>query len=88
MLFDFTVIHIPGVDNIVADALSRVFAMMCQLYSEDDQMDFELLEDLIEINQQEPPDTTWSEKEIQDFFNRFGHGCDHKSNARRWMHSS
>ena len=47
MLFDFTIIHIPGVDNIVADALSRVFAMMCQLYAEDDQMDEDLLEDLI-----------------------------------------
>ena len=74
MLFDFTIIHIPGVDNIVADALLRVFAMMCQLYSEDDQIDADLLEDLIEIDQQKQFDTTWSEKEVEDFFNRFHNG--------------
>jgi len=74
MLFDCTIIHIPGVDNIVADALSRVFAMMCQLYSEDDQIDKDLIEGLIEINQQGTPDPTWTQPEIEKFFYRFHNG--------------
>ena len=36
MLFDFTIEHVPGIRNIIADAMSRVFAHMTEIDDEDD----------------------------------------------------
>ena len=47
---------------------------MCQLYSEDDQIDKDLIEGLIEINQQGTPDPRWTQNEEEKFFYRFHNG--------------
>ena len=47
---------------------------MCQLYSEDDQIDKDLIEGLIEINRQGTPDPTWTQNEVEKFFYRFHNG--------------
>jgi hypothetical protein len=75
MLFGFTIIHVPGVENIVADALSRVFAMMTLLILDvDSEDDREQREDQLEIRQQETPDKTWDQNSLQEYFNRFHNG--------------
>ena len=70
MLFDFTIEHIPGIDNIVADALSRVFAVMAQLNPDDE----EIRENEMEIQQQESEPTQWNQEKLQSMFNRFHNG--------------
>ena len=70
MLFDFTIKHIPGIDNIVADALSRVFAVMAQLNPDNE----EIRETEMEIQQQESEPTQWNQEKLQSMFNRFHNG--------------
>jgi len=79
MLFDFTIEHIPGIKNIVADALSRVLAFMAQLSPTDDgheeaKAEAQALETALEILQQEPVNATWTRETLQELFNRFHNG--------------
>jgi len=76
MLFDFIITHVPGIDNIVADALSRIFAFMCSTDSDDtDDEETERREDQAEIAQQEVLlDSTWDLTSLQEMFIRFHNG--------------
>ena len=76
MLFDFIITHVPGIDNIVADALSRIFAFMSSTDSDsEDDDETERREDQAEIAQQEVLiNSTWDPSSLQDLFNRFHNG--------------
>ena len=79
MLFDFIIEHIPGVKNVVADALSRVFAFMAQLDPDEEKDDdaaskAQTLENALEILQQESTDTAWTVEKLQELFDRFHNG--------------
>jgi hypothetical protein len=75
MLFDFTIVHVPGAENIVADALSRLFAIMALLNLDNDSEDNrEQREDQLQIGQQDTPGITWDENSLQEYFNRFHNG--------------
>jgi len=75
MLFDFVIIHVPGVDNIVADALSRVFATMFSLNANEALTDnVSDTEDQREIEQQQNITAAWDQASLQEFFKRFHNG--------------
>ena len=69
MLFDFVIEHIPGIRNVVADAMSRVLAVMAQMTPDE-----EWEENAREIEQQETADPTWTPTQLQELFNRFHNG--------------
>jgi len=70
MLFDFIISHVPGIDNIVADALSRILAFICQVEENEEE---EQIENRLEIDQQEIS-SDWDQDRLQELFSRFHNG--------------
>ena len=68
MLFDFIIEHVPGVSNVVADAMSRVFAFMAEIEPEEEE------ERQIAQQEQETEDNKWSPEDLTALFNRFHNG--------------
>ena len=68
MLFDFIIEHVPGVSNVVADAMSRILAFLAEIEPEEEE------ERQIAQQEQETEDNVWSPTDLATLFNRFHNG--------------